>query len=140
MLRVFRDGNVVEKPITLKAREEDKTVVTASEPAKEEESPAESPRVMKFENLGLSVRSMTAEEKKELDVDRGVIVTDVKPYSEAFNRAIGKNMVIVEADRKQLSSPGDLKKIVDSRKPGDSVLLRVRSERGVSFVAVQIPK
>ena len=140
MLKVYRDGSVIEKPITLKAREEERTVVTASEPAKEEESTVESPRVMKFESLGLSVRSMTADEKKQLEVDRGVIVTDVKQYGEAYNRAIGKDMVIVEADRKQISSPADLKKIVDARKPGDSVLLRIRSERGVSFVAVQIPK
>jgi serine protease Do len=141
MLRVYRDGSIVEKPITLKAREEDKTVVTASEPMKEEEeSTVESPRVMKFDNLGLSVRSMTADEKKELEIDRGVIVADVKPYGEAFNRAIGKNMVIVEADRKQVSSPGELKKIIDGRKAGDSVLLRIKSERGTSFVAVQIPK
>jgi PDZ domain-containing secreted protein len=46
----------------------------------------------------------------------------------------------VEADRKQVNSPGELKKIIDSRKAGDSVLLRIKSERGTSFVAVQIPK
>jgi serine protease Do len=141
MLKIFRDGSVVEKPITLKARDEEKTVVAASEPRKEEEeNSVESPRVMKFDNLGLSVRSMTPDERKELEVDRGVIVTDVKPYGEAFNRAIGKNMVIVEADRKQVNSPSELKKVVDGRKPGDSLLLRIRSERGTSFVAVQIPK
>ena len=141
MLKIFRDGSVIEKSVTLKAREEEKTVVTASEPVKEEEeNSAESPRVMKFDNIGLSVRSMTPDEKKELEIDRGVIVADVKPYGEAFNRAIGKNMVIVEADRKQVNSPGDLKKAIDARKPGDSVLLRIRSERGTSFVALQIPK
>ena len=95
---------------------------------------------MKFESLGLSVRSMTPDEKKEMEIDRGVIVADVKPYGEAFNRAIGKNMVIVEADRKQVNTPADLKKVIDARRPGDSVLLRVKNERGTSFVAVQIPK
>jgi serine protease Do len=141
MLKIYRDGSVVEKQVTLRAREEEKTVVEASEPAKEgSETAVESPRTMKFDNLGLSVRSMTPEEKKEMEIDRGVIVADVKPYGEAFNRAIGKNMVIVEADRKQVNSPGDLKKIIDARKPGDSVLLRVKSDRGTSFVAVQIPK
>ena len=134
-------GSVTEKTVTLKAREEDKEVVNTSEPVKEdEESSVESPRIVKFDNLGLSVRSMTADEKKELEVDRGVIVADVRPYGEAFNRAIGKNMVIVEADRKQVNSPADLKKIVDGRKPGDSVLLRLRTERGTSFVALQIQK
>ena len=141
ILKVFRDGSVIEKPITLKAREEEKTVVSASEPRpEEEESSVESPRVMKFDNLGLSVRSLTADEKKELEVDRGVLVADVRRYGEADNRAIGKNMVIVEADRKPVNSPADLKKVIDSHKAGDSVLLRIRSERGTSFVAVQIPK
>jgi serine protease Do len=140
-VKIYREGSVTEKTVTLKAREEDKEVVNTSEPVKEdEESSVESPRIVKFDNLGLSVRSMTADEKKELEVDRGVIVADVRPYGEAFNRAIGKNMVIVEADRKQVNSPADLKKIVDGRKPGDSVLLRLRTERGTSFVALQIQK
>ncbi len=141
IVKIYRDGSVIEKTVALKAREEEKTVVNTSEPVKEdEESSVESPRVVKFDNLGLSVRSMTPDEKKGLEVDRGVIVADVKPYGEAFNRAIGKSMVIVEADRKQVNSPADLKKIVDGHKPGDSVLLRIRSERGTSFVAVQIQK
>jgi serine protease Do len=141
IVKIFRDGSMIEKPVTLKAREEEKAVVNTSAPVKEdEESSVESPRVVKFDNLGLSVRVMTPDEKKELEVDRGVIVADVKPYGEAFNRAIGKNMVIVEADRKQVNTPADLKKIVDGRKPGDSVLLRIRSERGTSFVALQIQK
>ncbi len=141
ILKIYRDGSALEIPVTLKARDEEKAVVTASEPSKDaEENSVESPRVMKFDNLGLSVRSMTPDEKKELEVDRGVIVADVKQYGEAYNRSIGKNMVIVEADRKPVNSPGDLKKVIDGRKPGDSILLRVRSERGTTFVAMQIPK
>jgi len=140
-LKVFRDGKVIEKPVTLKAREEDKTVVAASEPKEEaDEGTAEAPRVTKFDNLGLSVRAMTADEKKDLEIDRGVIITDVRPYGEAFNRALGKNMVIVEADRKEISAPADLKKAIDARKPGDSVLLRVKTDKTTSFVALQIPK
>lgn len=140
-LKIYRDGKTIEKQVTLRARDEDKSVATASEPQKEEEeTTAEVPKVMKFDNLGMSVRALTADEKKELDVDRGVLVTDVKPYSEAFNRFVGKNSVIVEADRKTINSPSELKKIVDARKPGDSLLLRVRTERGTAFVALQIPK
>ena len=140
-LKIFRDGKVIEKAVTLKAREEDKTVVAASEPKEETDDAAtEAPRVVKFESLGLSVRSMTADEKKDLDIDKGVIITDVRPYGEAFNRALGKNMVIVEADRKEVAAPADLKKAIDSRRPGDSVLLRVKTDKATSFVALQIPK
>ncbi|HXX64519.1 MAG TPA: Do family serine endopeptidase [Bacteroidota bacterium] len=141
-LKLYRDGKTFEKQVTLRAREEDKAVATAAEPQKDndEEATPESPKAMKFDNLGMSVRSLTSDEKKELEVDKGVLVTDVKPYGEAFNRFVGKNSVIVEADRKAVNTPGDLKKIVDARKPGDSLLLRVRNERGTAFVALQIPK
>jgi len=66
----------------------------------------------------------------------------VKPYSEAFNRAIRPNDVIVEADRREIVGPTDLKKLFDSRKPGDAVLLRLKRDNNkqTAFVAVQIPK
>ncbi len=90
----------------------------------------------------MSVRALTPDEKKQLSVERGVLVTDVKPYSEAFNRFIGKNDVIVEADRKEINSPADLKKVFESHKPGDSVLLRLKQQDSeqIAFRAVQIPK
>jgi S1-C subfamily serine protease len=50
--------------------------------------------------------------------------------------------VIVEADRKEVNSPADLKKIFESHKPGDSVLLRVKRKDSdqEAFAAIQIPK
>jgi N-methylhydantoinase A/oxoprolinase/acetone carboxylase beta subunit len=139
--RLYQDGATLEKKITLKMRDEDKTVVKNTEPRKEEEDAApEIPKTLKFDNIGMSVRSLTAEEKKELKVETGVLVAEVKPYGEAFNRFIAKNSVIVEADRKPVSSPSDLKRIIDARKAGESVLLRVKTDLGVQFFALQIPK
>jgi len=95
-----------------------------------------------FEGLGFSVRALTPAEKQELQVDKGVLVTGLKPYSEAFKQSIGNNDVILEADRKVVNTPADLKGIIASRKPGDSVLLRIKREgdAGTAFVAVQIPE
>lgn len=142
-LQVFRDGKTVEKKVTLKAREED-TVASkekANQPEEEESAP-DVPTSLKFDNVGMSVRGLTADEKKQLSVERGVLVTEVKPYSEAFNRFIATNDVIVEADRKEVSSPNDLKKVFESHKPGESVLLRLkrRDSQQIAFAAVQIPK
>jgi S1-C subfamily serine protease len=67
-------------------------------------------------------------------------VADVKPYGEAFNRFLRQNQVILEADRKPVNSPADLKKIVDGKKAGDSLLLRVRLDDQITFIAIQIPK
>jgi len=44
VVKIYREGSVTEKTVTLKAREEDKEVVNTSEPVKEdEESSVESP-------------------------------------------------------------------------------------------------
>ena len=90
---------------------------------------------------GMSVRPLTSEEKKKESIEGGAAVTAVKPYSEAFNRGIVENTVILEADRKQVKSPGDLKKVIDGRKGGDSILMRIKRPDGTTqYVAVQLPK
>jgi serine protease Do len=142
ILKVYRDGKFIEKKVTLRSRDEESTTVAASDRGDEEQDTEQSPvKPVKFEGLGLSVRPLTPDEKKRAEVDKGVVVSEVKPYSEAFNRALRENDVIIEADQKGVSSPGDLKKIIDSRKPGDSVLLRVKKPGGpITYVALQISK
>ncbi|MBM2846008.1 MAG: Trypsin-like serine protease, partial [Bacteroidetes bacterium] len=141
-LKIFRDGKTIEKKVTLRARDEETPTVKASDRREPDENgDQESPKVTSFESLGMSVRSLTPEEKEKQSVDGGALVTEVKPYSEAFNRNIGKNAIILEADRKQVSSAGDLKKIIESHKPGDSILLRLKFSNGVTnYAAVQLPK
>lgn len=138
-LKLFRDGRTLDKKVTLKALEAEKTAVKASNKREEETDRDSKSSAVKFDNLGMSIRSLTSDEKKEVDVENGVVVSEVKPYGEAFERRIGENDVIVEADRKPVRSPGDLKKIIESKKSGDSVLLRVKKPQGVTaYIAVQI--
>jgi serine protease Do len=142
-LQIFRDGKTMEKNVTLKAREENQVASNEKDDqTEEEEKTPDVPTSLKFDNVGMSVRALTPEEKKQLSIERGVLVTEVKPYSEAFNRFIATNDVIVEADKKEMTSPGDLKKVFESHKPGDSVLLRIkrRDSQQIAFTAVQIPK
>ncbi|MBP1647378.1 MAG: Trypsin-like serine protease [Bacteroidetes bacterium] len=142
-LRIFRDGKTIEKKVTLKMREDDRVASRdADESPGEELQVPDVPTSLKFDNVGMSVRGLTPDEKKQLSVERGVLVTDVKQYSEAYNRLIGKNDVIIEADRREIDTPGDLKKVFESHKPGDSVLLRLKRQDSeqIAFAAVQIPK
>lgn len=141
-LKIFRDGKTIEKKVTLKARDEESVTVKASDKkVPDEDVDQDVPKVTKFEGLGLSVRQLTPEEKKKESLEGGAVVTEVKQYSEAFNRGIPQNAVIVEADRKEVKSPGDLKRIVDGRKPGDSLLLRLKRPDGsTAYIAVQLPK
>jgi serine protease Do len=141
-LKLFRDGKHLEKKVTLKSRAEDNVVTRASESRPvEPEKEQEASREISFEKLGFSVRPLTSEQKKQLEVDKGVIVADVTTLGEAFSRGLAKNDVILEADRKEIGSTKDLKDAIERRKPGDSILFRVKRGRGqVSFLAVQIPK
>jgi len=139
-LKIFRDGKTFEKKVTLRPRKQNVEIARNEEDKpSESETASNSPQSVKFENLGFGVRVATAAEAKALNIDKGVIVSDVKPYSEAANRAIRKDDVILEADRKPVTAPGDLKRIVESRKSGESILLRLKRENTTAFVALQIP-
>jgi serine protease Do len=141
-LKIFRDGKTLEKSVTLRAREAKALAAREQDQGNEEEEKAPpSPKTTRFDELGMSVRSLTADEKDQMSVQRGVVITEVKPYSEAFNRGLRPNLVILDADKRPVTSPAELKKILGSKSAGDSVLLRVRLDKEtVSFIAVQLPK
>jgi serine protease Do len=140
-LKIFREGKTFERKITLKRREDDKPArnVLNDEDEGDVESDARSSSV-NFEKLGMSVRSLTAEEKREADVDQGVVVSSVKRFGEASERRIAENDIILEVERKPVRSPADLKRVIESKKPGDSVLLRVKKQNTTQYIAVQIPR
>ncbi|MDL1894579.1 PDZ domain-containing protein, partial [Sphingobacteriales bacterium CHB3] len=141
-LKIFRDGKNIERKVTLKELEEEKTTVKASDKKEEADRGSErKPSVVTFDKLGMTVRPMTQEEKKVSETENGVIVSEVTRFSEASNQGIAENDIIIEADRKSISSPSEFQKLVDAKKPGDALLLRVKKQQGVSmYIAVQIPR
>jgi serine protease Do len=142
-LKVFRDGKTLEKKVTLRQRSGDKLAAKDDEGEKDETDTKTSPTApAKFADLGFSVRTLNAKEKTELKVDSGVLVSDVERYGEAQKRGIGQGDVILEADRKAIESPNQLKRVIDGKKAGDSILLRVRrqADGSAAFIAVQIPR
>jgi serine protease Do len=139
-LKVFREGKTFEKKVALRPRTEPGKVTPASDKGKEDpENSVDASMTITFDALGFTVRAMTPEERKTLKAERGVLVSEVKPFGEAAERSIGRNDVILEADRKEVNSPGSLKQIIGSRKSGDSVLLRIKREESTVYVAIQIP-
>ncbi|HEY6192546.1 MAG TPA: Do family serine endopeptidase [Bacteroidota bacterium] len=140
-LKVFRDGKTTEKRVTLRSRKDEKLAARDTEVGKaDRETEREtSSKGMSLDKLGVTVRSLDSDEKKEMSVDRGVVVTHVEAFGEAFERGIHEGDVILEADKKEIYSPKDLRDVVEKRKQGDAVLLRVKNSRGqMAFVAVQL--
>lgn len=142
-LKIFRDGKTIEKKVTLRPRSGSTLAAKDSGGKDEESDPKEaSPKSVKFDELGFTVRVLTPQEKSTLKAESGVLVSEVKPFSEANKRGIGVGDVVLEADRNEVNSPGDLKEAIESRKAGESVLLRVRrkADGAAAFFAIQIPK
>jgi len=144
-LKLYRDGKTLEKTVVLRSRADESVAVNNGEKNKDDnEADTQSQtKSFTFDNLGLTVSSLTREQKKQYDVQDGVVVTEVKPYGEAFNRKIEEGDVILEADRKEISSPKNLRAVLDGHKPEDAVLLRVKKTKSggqVMFIAVQIPR
>jgi len=140
-LKIFRNGSITEKKVTLRSRKDEKLTAKDTGRSSEELRPDREAgsKTVSFENLGLSVRALQPDERKELGVDRGVMVAGVERYSEAFERGLQQGDVILEADKKEIGSPSDLKGVIEKHKKGDAVLLRVKRGSGqMAFVAVQI--
>lgn len=141
-IKLNRDGKILEKKVKLASRTEDEEIIASKTDKKEKESDETiALKSYSFDNLGFSIQSLTSQQKRDLKVDNGVIVTDVKPLSEAFKRGLQKNDVILEINRKTVSSVSEMRKIIENSSPGESVLLRVRkSEANSIFLALEIPR
>jgi serine protease Do len=95
---------------------------------------------MNFEKLGFTVQKASRSMLKDRGVSSGVVVSDTKNFSEAFNRGLRANDIIIDADRKPVGSIAELERIVKSKKPGDALMLRVKGTDGSTrFIAVMIP-
>jgi serine protease Do len=143
-LEVFRDGKTIEKKITLRSRADDATVASNDSGDQDESSGKEedaNPKTLTLDNIGLTIRPLLAAEKKDRGVESGVMVTDVRHFSEAFNRSLVSGDIILDVDKKSVASPKEFKSIVDGHKGGDALLLRVKLQTNdIAFVALQIPK
>jgi len=142
-LQIWRDKSAIEKSVTLKPRPDKSSVAANSEENNngEDAAPEKVSKPVQFDALGFSITKADAKIKKDRKVESDIIVSNVKRYSEADNRQIQEGDIIVEADRREISSVPEFEKLVKSKKPGDALMLRVKSANGASrFIAVQIPK
>jgi serine protease Do len=139
-LVIFRDGREIERSVTLKPREEE----TATQPIVESETPESKERTKEstavFEDIGMTVRDLTAREKREYKLENGVMITEVKDFSRAAGKNLAAAFVITEADRKKVNSASELKNIINSKK-GEAILLRISDASGnTRFVGLDIPE
>jgi serine protease Do len=141
-LKIYRDRKTMEKTVTLRSKDTEKMLASNKNAGKDDESEENqaTSTTADFKNLGMKVRALTSEEKKEFGVENGVLIAAVERFREASENGLQANDIILEADRQSISGPKDLQRVLDKFKPGDAVLLRVKRAQDINFFALQIPK
>jgi serine protease Do len=140
VLQVFRDKRAAEKTVTLKSRTVTARTVADTETRNEDSrKPEKKDTAVDLGKLGMKIAPLTAKEKEAHDVDHGVKVSGIERHTEAFDRGLREGDVITEADQKAIHSPADFTAILEGRRKGDAILLRVVRATGAAFVAIEIP-
>ncbi len=139
-LTIWRDGKEIEKSVTLKTRDEDEKTELVKDSKSKEKSKKGSSSSLTFDSIGMTVKDMTGEEKETYKVDNGILITDVKTMSKAYDQNMSKGYVITQIDKRKIDSVDDFDEIIKSRK-GKAVLLKVVDRTGTSrLVGLEIPE
>lgn len=138
-LTLFRDGDKIERYVTLKAPEsEDEAKPISNNKKKAPQSPDEAKEI-KFENVGLSVRNLTSNEYDSYKVENGVLVTNVERFSVASEQRLFQGLVITEVNREKIGTVEEFEKIINNKK-GEAVLLKVVDKNATTrIVGIDIP-
>jgi len=135
-LTILRGKEQIKKKVKLETRDSSIAEKTDSEDF-EEPKPGEPTNI---EKLGLVVTPLDDKIKSEFNVNNGVFIKNVTKRSLIYDRGLSPGGVIVKVDDKEINSVKELKKLIDSKKPGDAVLFKIKYKDATSLVAVEIPE
>ncbi len=92
-----------------------------------------------YDKIGLKVENLDSSSFWDFsDDDEGVVVTDVKRSSNAYEAGVRPGDVIVKIDRNSIESVKDYKDILKDYEEGDPILLLIKRDGGSRFVAFEI--
>ncbi len=131
---VWRKGERVTIDVQLGELDEEQVASLESGPEMAEDE---------ADTLGLMLSEITPELRERFELDdsaKGVIVTNVAPDSTAMEKGLQPGDIIVEVDQEEVSSPGDVVKLVSQAKEEGYrvVTLLVYRSGDYQWVAVQL--
>jgi serine protease Do len=130
-LTIIRDGK--EQKVSVKITELDTEPETSKEVSPEKD-------------IGITVQEMTPRIARRygFKTEEGLIITEVKQYSEAYRRGLEKYDIIIEVNRKAVSRASELEKEIKNTDPGEPIMFRIVRERNgqvqESIVTLRIPE
>lgn len=120
LLTVFRDGKKLDIRVTLGERP------TGQETAQKSDNNKD--RI-------ITVKQLTNQEASKLGVKSGVLVTDVKENSTAFEAGLRQGDVIVWFNRKDIKDANQFYNMYNNVKKGDVIGLKIIKNNGSRFIA-----
>ncbi|MCD6255791.1 MAG: DegQ family serine endoprotease [Deltaproteobacteria bacterium] len=126
-IKIWRNGKI--KQLTVKVGEL-------------EEKVAKGERRYAPQDLGLKVEELTPYLAQRLGVKRihGVVITYVVQGSPAHEAGLSRGDIILKINRHPIEDLNDYQDIINSAKPGDTLLFLIERREGTLFVALKVPK
>jgi serine protease Do len=139
-LKIFRDSNILERKVTLKARDEEIKTEPVSDKENSKEKSEAGLTTATFDDIGLTVKNLSEKDKSDYSINSGVIITQVKPFSTAEDQKLFSGLIITEADKEKISNVDDFKEIINKKK-GSALLMKVVDKEGNNrFIGIEIPE
>ncbi len=132
-LKIIRDGKTIERQVTLKNMDDSNITDDLAGINPDSQKP------VGFEKLGIEVAPINDQIKKQFDVNYGVYISGFNPYGELAQRGLFAKGVIQKIDKQEVKTVKDFKKIIESKKEGDIILLEIKYENRSQIIAVELP-
>lgn len=141
MVGRIQPGNDVRVKVLREGRVKTFKLTIAELPAEEELASAAQPSGEVSDNrLGLSVKALSAEQRKQADVgEHGVLVQEVKPGA-AADAGMRSGDILLKLNNRYVDSVDRFRELVDDLPPGRSVPVLVQRNSGPMFLALRVPE
>jgi serine protease Do len=117
-LKIFRDGKTFSKVLQLEEREMDGKSLVSNNDA------------TKLDKLGLEVKIIDLKTKQTLEVSSGIMISNVEPYSEAYDSGLRSGDIILKVGKTELNHPREFFEYLQDKESGHVVKLLVMPASG----------
>ncbi|APQ14550.1 serine peptidase [Pseudomonas oryzihabitans] len=128
-MEIIRDGKRQTLNVTVGDMPKDDSVAANGEPGSSRSS----------NRLGLAVATLSAEQKKDLDITGGVVIKDVSDTGPAAAIGLRPGDVITHLDNQPVDSAKSFDKIASSLPTSRSISMRVMRDGRASFITFKLP-
>ncbi len=133
---VLRDGKTVKLTVTTKALPTDFGM--AGNGKRPKADPADDDASFEAADMGVEVADLTAEQREELGVKSGVIITKADPAKPGHENGLRPGMVILKVGKKSIQNVEEFKAAMKDETLKDGILLYIHTRGGNnSFVVVK---